>query len=145
MITTIIKGLLFSGLLIYAAYTDLKRREIDNWLCVSLLIVSLIGVGGSFWGAVLTALPFFTPALVKDGSIGGGDIKLMFACGAVLGVWGGFVQVIFGLLAAATFGFAILTRWGLRAYKKTAIPLAPFLCAGGIASYIITKIGGLTF
>lgn len=87
MIAVIIKGLLFSFLLVYAAISDINRREVDDWVCVSILIVSLIGSGGSFGGAVITALPFFITALIKGGSIGG-DVKLMFACGAVLGVGG---------------------------------------------------------
>jgi len=143
MITLIIKGLLFAALLIYAAYTDIKRREVDDWVCVSILIISLIGAGGSFWGAVISALPFFIPAIVKGGSIGFGDIKLMFTCGAVLGVWGGVAQTIIGLLLASLYGLAILITKGRKVYKKKQIPLAPFLCAGGIASYIIINMGGM--
>ena len=140
-----IKGLLFSALLIYAAVSDIKRREVDDWLCVAVLIVSLIGTGGYFWGAVITALPFFIPALIKSGSIGGGDIKLMFVCGAVLGVWGGLAQMVISLFLAGLYGFIILLRKGYRAYKETQIPLAPFLCAGGIASFYIINMGGMLF
>jgi len=139
----IIKCLLFAVLLFYAAVTDIKRREINDWVCISILIVSLIGTGGSFWGAVITALPFFIPALVKDGSIGGGDVKLMFACGAVLGIWGGLAQIIFALTLVVLFSIGISLKKGLIACKKTAIPLAPFLCAGGIVSFIIINMGGI--
>jgi len=145
MIITIIKGLLFAALLVYAAVSDIKRREVDNWVCVAVLIVGLIGSGGSFWGAVITALPFFIPALFKGGGMGGGDVKLMFACGAVLGVWGGLIQTVLALSLAGVFSFGILFKKGFTACKKTAIPLAPFLCAGGIAAYIITNMGGILF
>jgi leader peptidase (prepilin peptidase)/N-methyltransferase len=140
MTVLIIKGLLFAALLVYAAYTDMKRREVDDWVWVSILTVSLIGSGGSFGGAILTALPFFIPAYCKRGSIGGGDVKLMFACGAALGIWGGLLQSIVGLSLAALFSLGAIIR---KRAKKTAIPLAPFLCAGGIASYIITNMGGI--
>ena len=143
MAVTIFKGLLFTSLLIYAAVTDMKRREIDGWVCLSILIVSLIGSDGSFWGAVITALPFLIPALIKSGSIGGGDVKLMFACGAVLGVWGGLLQTILALLLAAAFSLRILLKKGFALYKKTAIPLAPFLCAGGVVAFIIINLGGI--
>lgn len=139
MLTPIIKGLLFSALLVYAAVSDIKKREIDDWVSVSVLVISLIGTGGSFWGAVLTALPFFIPALVKDGSIGGGDIKLMFACGAVLGVWGGLAQTVISLSLVAVFSFGILIKKGCKACKSTAIPLAPFVCVGGILSFIMYR------
>ena len=141
--TFILKGFLFSALIIYAAVTDIKRREVDDWLSVSILIVSLIGSGGSFWGAVLTALPFLIPALVKGGSIGGGDIKLMFACGAVLGVWGGLAQTVIALSLVAIFSLGIIITKGCKACKSTAIPLVPFLCVGGILSFIISNMGGI--
>ena len=136
----LIKGLLFSILLTYAAVTDIKRREIDDWVWVSILIVSLIGTGGSFWGAVITSLPFFIPALIKNGSIGGGDVKLMFACGAVLGVSGGFGQTVISLCLVVVFTTGILFTKGMNIYKKTAVPLAPFLCAGGIVAYAVQII-----
>jgi len=143
MMTLILKGCLFSTLLVYAAVTDIKRREVDDWVSVSILIVSLIGTGGSFWGAILTALPFLIPALVKGGSIGGGDIKLMFACGAVLGVWGGLAQTVISLSLVAFFSLSIIITKGCKACKGTAIPLAPFLCVGGILSFIISNMGGI--
>ena len=142
MMITVIKGLLFAALLVCAAVTDIKRREVDDWVSISILVVSLIGTGGSFGGAVMTALPFFIPACVKGGSIGGGDVKLMFACGAALGVWGGLGQIVIALSLVAIFSLGILSKRGFAACKKTAIPLAPFLCAGGIVSYIITNMGG---
>ena len=141
MTTLIIKGTLFAALLIYAAVTDIKRREVDDWVCVSILIVSLIGTGGSFWGAVFTALPFFIPAMLKGGSIGGGDVKLKFACGSVLGVWGGTLQTVLALLPVVLVMLAVILTKGRKACNKTAIPLAPFMCAGGIASYIIINLG----
>ena len=142
MIITIFKGLLFAFLLVYAAVSDMKRREVDDWVWVSILIVSLVGSGGSFLGAVITALPFFIAAVFPNDRMGGGDFKLMFACGAVLGVWGGIAQIIIGLsLGVLVSGiYCLLTK---RNPKETAIPLAPFLCAGGIAAFIITNMGGM--
>ncbi len=143
MTAVILKGCLFATLLIYAAITDIRRREVDDPVWIAVLVVSLIGSGGSFCGAVITALPFFIPAFFKSGSIGGGDIKLMFACGAVLGVWGGFLQTVLSLSFAILFSICVSFKKGFTACKKTAIPLAPFLCAGGILSFIITYLGGL--
>ncbi|MDR1320669.1 MAG: A24 family peptidase [Gracilibacteraceae bacterium] len=140
-VITVVKGVVFAALLIRAAATDIKRREIDDWLCASILALSLAGPGGSLWGAALTALPFFIPALVKPGSIGGGDIKLMFACGAVLGVWGGLLQAALALSLIALFALITSLKKGFSA-GKIALPLAPFFCTGGIASYIITNMGG---
>ena len=140
MIAVSVKGLLFAALLVYAAVTDIKRREVDDWVSVSILIVSMIGSGGSFWGAAITAFPFFIPALIRKSAVGGGDVKLMFACGAVLGVWGGLLHIVLALSLAAVFAFGILIKKGFDACKKSAIPLAPFLCAGGVMAYAITMM-----
>ena len=145
MIAVIIQGILFSALLIYATATDIKKREIDNSVCVLILIVSLIANNGSFWGLLLTGLPFFIPAYLKSGSIGGGDIKLLGACGAVLGVRGGILQTLIGLSLASIYGLFVLITKGCKAYKQQQIPLAPFLCVGGICSFLITNIGGFLF
>ena len=142
-ITLAIKGLLFSALLLYAAISDIKKREIDNFVPVSILIISLIETGGSFWGAVITVLPFLIPALIRSGSIGGGDIKLMFACGAVLGIGYGLLQTIIALSLVAVFSLGILITKGSTACKNKTIPLAPFLCVGGILTFILSNMGGI--
>jgi leader peptidase (prepilin peptidase)/N-methyltransferase len=142
--TAVIKGIIFAALLIYAAYTDIKRREIDDWVSISIIITSLIGTDSSLSGAVITALPFFISAFFKSGSIGGGDIKLMFACGAVLGICGGLVQIIAALSLVTVFALLTSITKGVKACKS-AVPLAPFLCAGGIFSYTIIYFGGIVF
>jgi leader peptidase (prepilin peptidase)/N-methyltransferase len=64
----------------------------------------------------------------------------MFACGAVLGVWGGLLHIVLALSLAAVFAFGIFIKKGFNACKKSAIPLAPFLCAGGVMAYAITMM-----
>jgi leader peptidase (prepilin peptidase)/N-methyltransferase len=140
MTVVILKGVMFAALLICAAVTDIKHREVDGWVCAAILIVSLIGSGGSFWGAVTAALPFFIASVFSDNRMGGGDIKLMFACGAVLGVCGGLLQSILGLSLAALFSLGAILQ---KRAAKTAIPLAPFLCAGGIAAFIFMNMRGV--
>jgi leader peptidase (prepilin peptidase)/N-methyltransferase len=143
LIASAVKGLLFAALLVCAAVTDIRRREIDDWVWVSILAVSMIGAGVSLLGAVTTALPYFIPMCMKKGAMGGGDVKLMFACGAVLGTWGGGVQSILGLSLVVLFSLGVLFRKGLAAARKTPLPLAPFLCIGGIASYFLTYGGAI--
>jgi len=55
------------------------------------------------------------------------------------------MQTVLALSLATVFAIGIFFRKGFTACKKTAIPLAPFLCAGGILSYIITNMGGILF
>ena len=68
-------------------------------------------------------LPFFIAALRKENSVGGGDIKLMAACGFVLGVKWGFTALIFGLVMAVLWNAAYNS-------EKKPFALAPYLTLG---------------
>ena len=135
------KGALFSALLLTAAVWDIRRREIPDW--IPLLIV-LTGIPQmkpteAFSGLVLTGLPYLLAAVLsnkgEDFSIGGGDIKLMAACGFVLGVWGGILQSIASLTLFLVVGIGICLYRGTKKLNTVTLPLAPFFCAGGIFSY----------
>lgn len=136
----ILKGLLFSVLLVVAACRDLKTREIPNWIPVLLLCTGFIGIHplDSCLGLVLTGLPYFLVAILirRGDGIGGGDWKLMAACGFVLGVWGGILQSVISLMLAVVAGCAMaLIR--KKPIKEIRFPLAPFFCAGGILTYAV--------
>jgi leader peptidase (prepilin peptidase)/N-methyltransferase len=66
----------------------------------------------------------------------------MAACGFILGPWGGILQTIFGLALALLFTFIRSVVLDKKVERKLRIPLAPFLGAGGILSYLIIFIGG---
>jgi prepilin peptidase CpaA len=87
--------------LLYAAITDLRRREIDNWLNAAIAIAAPLYwlAAGLDWLTVLfqigLALLTFAVAcaLFAMRQMGGGDVKLLTA----LALWfvpGSFVQVI---------------------------------------------------
>jgi Flp pilus assembly protein protease CpaA len=93
-----------SGLALLAAGWDLKTRTIPNWLTVTAAVVGLVisplealkGIGLG----LLIQLPFF-----YWGKIGGGDVKLLAAAGALAG-WKNMLFLFFtgsivqGLIAA---------------------------------------------
>ena len=136
----ILKGLLFFVLLTVAACRDLKVREIPNWIPFLLLCTGFIEIHplNSCLGLVLTGLPYFLAAvLVRRGDgIGGGDWKLMSACGFVLGVWGGILQSVMSLTLAVLSG-CVVSLVRKKAIKEIRLPLAPFFCAGGILTYAV--------
>lgn len=51
---------------------------------------------------------------MKEGSIGGGNIKLMGACGFVLGVKRGYIALMLGLFLAVLFQTAYAKKRGQR-------------------------------
>lgn len=117
---------------------DKKKRIVPDRIPLAMLLVSLCPPEGPHLWGTAACLPLFL-AGVTAGGVGGGDVKLVGACGAVLG----FRQTFAGLLAALCimlFYHAAMT--GLRKIRKKeretgkgqAYPLVPFLWFGMLIS-----------
>lgn len=115
-----------------AAITDWRTGQIPNWLTLPVvvgaplaylvwlgtpgLIASLIGL------AACGLIPYL---LFRNNAIGGGDVKLFAALGAVGGLQLGIEAQLFGLGAAAIFGLVLIAwRGALRRTLMTALRLA---------------------
>ena len=137
------KGILLTVFLMMAAAWDMKNREIPDFIPISIIAVGLIGITlsalpAAICGLIITALPYFVAAVaVRRGSfaIGGGDIKLMAACGFVLGIWGGVLQSMVSLTLVVIAG-AVVAAVRKKKFSEVQIPLAPCFCAGGILSFM---------
>jgi prepilin peptidase CpaA len=111
-----------------AAITDWRRGEIPNWLTYGALALgpilhagrmlaahetmenALTEGGFSIVGALVCAL---VPALLyKQGAIGGGDLKLLAALGAILQTMFGVEAEMYGFFAAALIAPARLAYEG---------------------------------
>jgi leader peptidase (prepilin peptidase)/N-methyltransferase len=109
--------------LVYVAFVRLPESGL------SALIPSVIGflLGGGL---------FLLIAIVSNGGMGGGDIKLM----AVLGFWFGWQQLLLLMLLSFLSGAVISV--GLLALKikgrKEAIPFGPFIA---LAAYVTSLYG----
>ena len=76
--------MLFTILLLYAAYTDYTRREIPNSVILSMYALSVFSNASVFdkvTGLFLLTLPLFFVALKYDG-MKGGDVKVLSTAGA---------------------------------------------------------------
>lgn len=123
--------ILFAAL-IYAAYTDLKRREIEIWLFPSVIMAYLLLflhndeplpvhiIGGLLMG--LTSL--FAAMLNK---LGGGDVLLYGAVGFVLGLTE--AGVLFSVIVLAQFSFAVIFVQVAKVEipKEKEFPMAPLI------------------
>ena len=119
-----------------------RNREIPNLIPILLFLCGLIGFrpAASAAGLLLVGGPFLLAAVLikRDGfAIGGGDVKLMGACGFVLGVWPGLVQAVLSLSLAVLAGM-VECRVQKRPLSAVRLPLAPFFCFGGVAAYWLT-------
>ncbi|MCT4563552.1 MAG: A24 family peptidase [Maledivibacter sp.] len=125
-----IKNVLFVVVLIYASYCDIKTRIIPDKVHVMIILLGLIRVNwfDSILGLLLVPLPFLVVALLKEGSMGGGDIKLVGACSFFFGFSNGLVGSSVGL----AFGILvnIIYIWYMRLNYTRKIALVSYFGIG---------------
>jgi len=129
--------------LIFLAVYDIRHKRVtDRSLILFLPIILLKCTLTVICGSLLDLIPMFVgaaarfgilliAAMLTNGGIGGGDIKLAGVLGLATGVSGMCVMLTVASIAAVLYG-AIYNR------KKTAIriPFVPFMAVG----YLITLI-----
>lgn len=141
MAMTVIKFLVFTALLVYASVSDIRKREVSDAVPVMIAITALIGITpahlpGMLIAAAVITLPQFIVAILKPGSYGGADIKIMAACAFLLGLERGIAAMIIGLSA----GLLITTIIRLIQKKKItkeSFPVVPYLAAGSLIAFLI--------
>ena len=121
--------ILFVALLIYASYTDIKKREIPIAVPICISILSLFSFHPL---GILACVPFLIVALINPENMGGGDIKLIASTGLFLGLQSTMLGVILGLTSSIIF-YIVSGR------KIKNLPLAPFLTTG----FLIIILGGI--
>lgn len=126
----------FMALLTGAAYEDCRTRRIPNRYIGALFALgagALLLPGGGSWGGKLAGLcavsvPMFLLTLVFPGAFGGGDIKLMAACGLYLGAPDIVAAFFLALCLGGIYGLWLIL--GRKKSGKEEIALGPFLAAG---------------
>jgi prepilin peptidase CpaA len=134
---------LLSGLAIalaYAAYTDIRRRQIDNWLNAGIALAAPLfwwachlGLADIGWqlGCAVAALVVLA-GLFAFGAMGGGDVKLLVALALwIKPVW--FVQLLTVMAVAGGVLTVVMAFWHVarRQRQKLAIPYGIAIAFGG--------------
>ena len=136
---------LFLSLLFAVSVCDIRHREIPDGLQAAIAALTFLCLSPENLLGILGALPYFVIALFFGGmdGIGGGDIKLAAATGAVLGLPASLAASVLGLAAFLLYATTCSCIRRLHGKKgKYAFPVGPFLAAGSAAAYFM-KIGGL--
>ncbi|HJK90150.1 MAG TPA: A24 family peptidase [Polyangiaceae bacterium LLY-WYZ-15_(1-7)] len=107
------------GLALVAAVTDWRRGEIPNWLTLPPLVLApaafalfvspgaaLVSIAGIF---ICGLVPYL---LFRQDAIGGGDVKMVAAIGAVAGYVNGLEFELAGFVVAALYALGRLTWEG---------------------------------
>jgi len=132
----VVKGILFSLILLSSSYTDLKTRECADHIHLLIATAAFIGTDVTAFpkmllsAIIVTALVLLAIAVTK-GKLGGADVKLSSACAFLLGIHRALAGLAGGLLLAA------LTETLLKKKKQEGFPLIPYLAAGFMAAYFI--------
>ncbi|MDD4492855.1 MAG: A24 family peptidase [Eubacteriales bacterium] len=135
-----LKGFIFFLLLFYASVSDLAVREVDDSISLMIGLTALSGIGISDLPAMLLAalvitVPQFAVAVLKPGTYGGADVKIMAACAFLLGVAKGLLALVTGLILAVTVTLIVRKIRGENV--KEPFALVPFLSAGCFLAYLI--------
>ncbi|HYW44775.1 MAG TPA: A24 family peptidase [Bryobacteraceae bacterium] len=116
-----------------AAVDDLRRRVISNWISLGAIAAGLIwhtvqrgwtGLAAAAGGAALGFAVFLVFYCL--GGMGGGDLKLMAAFGALLGPQG----ILLAALLASIIGGLMAAASLIGDRRRRAIPYAPAIVLG---------------
>lgn len=113
-------------ILSYMSHTDLKKREVPDFAVLALFIYSLFTCRDfkeSILMAVLVFILLLIPSLITEGSIGGGDIKLLTALAFFLGKDFSVLALPMFILLAGTLIYGLIKGKGL----KYSVPLVPYV------------------
>lgn len=117
------------SIFLYSSCSDIKTREIDDYIHIMLLLCGFIGcssaeilIKNGIGAIIIFGLLMFS-TIISKGSIGGGDIK--FAAAATLPL--GFAISVLGLF----FGLVFSIIYNRLIHKnKEGFPMLPYLSAG---------------
>ena len=126
----------FFGILTVAAFLDIDTMEIADGCHIAMVILAVISIftmpGTSLparlAGALCVSLPMLVLAVVIPGAFGGGDIKLMAACGLFLGWKITLVSAALAIVFGGVYGCYLLAA--KKADRKAHFAFGPFLCIG---------------
>lgn len=136
----LLQGMVLCLALLYASPADIRTREVPDSLPVIIAVAALIGRTPAelpimLLAAVAVTIPQLAAAVMKPGSYGGADIKIMASGAFLLGLSRGLTAIITGLLLAVVC--TALVRKIRKQAMKASFALVPYLSAGILLAYFI--------
>jgi leader peptidase (prepilin peptidase)/N-methyltransferase len=136
-------GVALVAVLVAVSATDIASRRIPNKVTAPAAILAVAlglalhpaGVPGQLVGGLAAGAFLLIFAVANRRGLGMGDVKLAGVLGLYLGA-SVTVALFGGLLAAAGGGLVVMARVGAKQGRKMAIPLGPYLAAGGILALL---------
>lgn len=134
-------AILFSSLLVIIVVSDFAYMLIPNKVLILFLPLLVIGRIMSpllpWWDSLLGAVVGFgilySIAVLSRGGMGGGDIKLFFLIGLVLGTMGSLLTLFLATVIGMIVGTLVLRVRGQG--RKTPVPFGPSIALAAIIVY----------
>ena len=137
----LVVAILFMSLLVIITVSDIAYMLIPNKVLLPFAVV-LFGVRlfiplepwwDSFLGALVGFGVLYLIAVVSKGGMGGGDIKLFFVIGLVLGTVNTLLTLFLAAFIGTIVGLIVLKRTGQG--RKTPIPFGPSIAVAAVIAY----------
>ncbi|MCZ2258416.1 prepilin peptidase [Sporosarcina sp. G11-34] len=134
----LVVAILFISMLVIITVSDIAYMLIPNRIllpfAIPLYIARLLSPLAPWWDGLLGAVVGFGVlyliAVVSKGGMGGGDIKLFFVLGLVLGTINTLLTLFLAALIGTILGLIILKRSGQG--RKTPIPFGPSIALAAV-------------
>ncbi len=135
---------LLAALTAIAALWDWETKRIPNELVLTGLVIGLVvgaysaglvGLGHALLGALVGLAALYYPW--TRGWVGGGDVKLLAACGAFLGWKGVLVLLLAGTALHGLLTVGVLVAAKLRGRTEHGAPFAPALATAFIVLAVV--------
>ena len=137
----LVVALLFISLLVIINVSDIAYMLIPNKILLFFLPLFIVGRVFSplspWWDSIVGALVGFgilyLIAVVSKGGMGGGDIKLFFLLGIVLGTWNSLLTLFLASFIGMFVGIIVLKKRGQG--RKTPVPFGPSIAVAAVIVY----------
>lgn len=134
----VVRHWVFASLLIAISVIDLHEHIIPNRLSIPGVTVGLVfslftpepGIVDAAVGMLICGGLMLLLALLSNGGMGGGDIKLMAMIGSYLGWKAGLIGLFLGSAIGLIVSLGLIASG--RMGRKDPIPFGPFLSAGAM-------------
>lgn len=126
----------FFGIMTVVTFLDIDTMEIADGCHLAIVLLALIScftmtgpvLLERLAGALCVSIPMLVLAMLVPGAFGGGDIKLMAACGLFLGWRSTLISTFFGFLFGGIWAAGLLITGNAK--RKEHFAFGPFLCLG---------------
>ncbi len=138
-----LSGCVFTVILLVSAFIDLDHGIIPDKLTYPGIVLGLLlsfwtlGFLPALYGTLAFGGLMLIIAVVSNGGMGGGDIKMAGCIGAFTGLTGSAVTLIMAAFLGAIFGLGVILF--KKGGRKTAVKFGPFLAVSAYLAYLYAE------